>query len=112
MPNESQVPYEPPKAPLVANATTANAVREVDYFLAWFLTTIVAGVAGYVVAWGVGWIIGFVGTKAGASARTLEITMLVVAGIVGMVISYMAFRFFVGRILVGEGAEKEAGGAI
>ena len=82
---------------------TEKIIHETDFLLAWFATWASTTICGFVAGF-------FAGFIAGATLSLLGVTdksMLVFAGgaagtIVGIPISYLFFRLFVGKLIVGK----------
>ncbi|MCP3962821.1 MAG: hypothetical protein GY719_33705 [bacterium] len=78
-----------------------TSIAEKDYFVAWILFFLCATVAGALAGAIFGGIAGFMlGASGVTDATTLQIAGGIMGFIVGLPISYLCFRFFVGKFIV------------
>jgi hypothetical protein len=77
-----------------------SALREIDYFLAWFLFFICATIGGAIVGAVGGGIIGAILGVSGASPESLRVAGGVVGFVLALPVSYLFFRFMVWKFVV------------
>lgn len=77
-------------------------LKETDYIKAWALFTVCATVGGIIVGALVGAIVGGVLGALGAPVRTISVLCGVLGFVLSLPISYLLFRLFVSRFIVGK----------
>ena len=91
-------PYQPPQAPLDIPGP-ALVIRERDVFVTWLLVIVIGGILGMIFGGIVGAIIGGVAASSGGSLQAVRPYIQVIAFVVGLVMSYLVFRYFVRRMI-------------
>jgi len=75
-------------------------VSEATYFLAWLVFFLIATIGGGIAGLIVGGVIGFILGAAGVSLMTIQAICTVLGFIIGIPISYLAFRVVVKKMVV------------
>ncbi len=92
-------PYGPPSAPLGRKARPPR-VAEISLLATWWRTVIVGGLGGGFVGGLLGATLGGFGLRSRESALALEPWISIVSLIIGLGISYLAFRYFVKQLII------------
>ena len=101
-------PYQTPSAPLEApRVEVPPLVTEQDIFEAWFPVMFVGGIGGVGAGAVVGGLIGGLSGAAGVPFEKVTLAIDILSFLAGVSASYLAFRYFVRR-LVSQALEKAA----
>jgi hypothetical protein len=104
-------PYEPPSAPLGRKARALH-IAEIRMLATWWRIVIVGGLGGGFIGGLLGATLGGFGQRSRESALALEPWISIVSFIIGLAISYMAFRYFVKQLFIETVESNEGGGAV